>query len=100
MKFLKKLWTGIKSYHYKLITLFVGLVLFSWLAQHCGDNLATVFGVLAWICTGGLAIYMLVAMFYACKNTWNDGDKVLAIVYGTLVVGFVGFVTYLILFVA
>ena len=100
MNLLKVLWKAIAGFHYYMLTCLIGTILFAFLSSKVGPGLASVMSFLMYAFAGGLGIYMFVVMYNVLKNTWNDGSKILAMIYGTLVLALVLFVGYVILFAA
>ena len=92
MELFKKIFSAVKNFRYKLITLFVGTVLFGVLSNYLDGTISDVFTILSYIFSGGLGIYMCVLIFHAFRNTWNDGDKILAIIYGIMAIALIVFI--------
>ena len=92
--FFEKLWTAIKDYRYKMWTT-MGIAIVSYtLSSFIDWNLFIAIGHL---CVIGLSIFFFYMMlFHVTKNTWRDGSKVMAVIYGVLVFAMLVFVLYLI----
>lgn len=94
MKVLEKIKSAYKAYKYKLFTAVVALILCSILYRHFPST------ALSFVITGlGLFItgYFIYGFYRGVLNTWREGSKILAIVYGVFGVAFVSLITYLII---
>lgn len=90
-----KLWNAFKDYQYKAITAFAILVLAGFLTKVSNwVGLDYIMGA----CGVFLFGYVLVGIFYAAKNTWNDGSKAMAIIFSTLAIAMITAIIYFIFF--
>ena len=93
---LSNIWNSIVNYQYKFVTALVGMFALVFLY----DGLP---GAATWVlypmglCTGIVVGYMIYGIYCATINSWNSGQKVLAVVYGGCAVAFFSFVTWLII---
>lgn len=95
MNLLDNIWEAIKRYPYKLWTI-VFLLVTCMVFDNFVDS--QFLNILEYVLFGGISVYILSAFAVGVKNTWLDGDKVEAVVFGILGTGMIALVTYLIFF--
>lgn len=55
-----------------------------------------VFSIIGTLCCVGLVIFLFyVMLFHVTKNTWKDGEKIMAVIYGVIVSSMLVFIVYL-----
>jgi hypothetical protein len=94
--FLSNIVTAITNYQYKFVTALVGFFAMVFLYDGLPGAATWVLypmGLFAGIIIG----YMIYGIYCATINSWNGGQKGLAILYGSASVIFFGFVIYLLI---
>ncbi len=91
---MKNIWIAIKNYNYKMWTTIIITIISSIIYSITEWIL---FSVIAHLCFIGLVIYLFyIMLFYVVKNTWKDGNKVIAVIFGILVSASFGLLIYLV----
>lgn len=89
------MWKKFKAFKFKTITIILLMTIFYLI----GFNLDVPFLIGAGHVLGcGLILWFFwVCIYHVTKNTWNDGMKVLAVIYGLAVAAMFIFVAYMVL---